>query len=85
MSVHDKNSLSYWSGICPDYKTVEQFEMFIESRKKDIEMINESILDAQEKLCKLEGKDCYDKSFKSLAKKFLKILRYGNNEIMDTN
>ena len=73
MSIHDKNSRSYWSGICPDYKTEEQFKMFIESRQKDIEMINESILDAQEKLCKLKGEDCHDKYFRSLVKKFLGI------------
>ena len=46
------NSLMY----CPNYQTKEQFERFIKARKTDIEMINESIWDAQEKLCRLEGK-----------------------------
>jgi len=42
---------------CPDYKTVEQLDMFISARETDIKNIKLSIENAKQKIKNLEKKD----------------------------
>ncbi len=63
------NKTFAFSDVCPEYKTVEQFEMFIDSREYDIEMMNKAIYSARLEISKLKGNS--DSYFRNIAKKFV--------------
>lgn len=60
-----------FSNICPEYKTVEQFEMFINSREQDIKNMYEAIHEARLNIARLKNDVKFDSYYRSLAKKFL--------------
>ena len=63
------NKTFAFTDVCPDYKTVEQFEMFIDSREYDIKMMNKAIDSAHLGISKLKGNN--DSYYRSIAKKFV--------------
>ena len=41
-----------WADVCPPYKTIEQYEMFVDARKKDIKNIKKAIRMAKKEIFK---------------------------------
>jgi len=46
-----------WADECPEYKTIEQYEMFIDVRKEDIRNIKKAIRQAKLEIAKRKAND----------------------------